>query len=343
MATLSQNYLSIIDVVKRAGPNGEGAADILEILNDTSQDILSDFHFMECNKGAEHMHTIRMALPTLAWGALYKGITQSKSEVQNVTDTTGFVEALSTVDTRVLELAGDKESAIRAMESKSFLEAMSQELVKSLFYYDNATDAKHPKGLGARFGALATSGAGNQIVDAGGTGSDNTSIWLATWGDDAVCALYPKGTNAGITQTDKGEQRVLDASGNPYYVKEELIKANLGYSVKDYRKVARVANIDASDLAAGSVDVYKFLRQAYYKLQGRRSMKVADQKATGRTVMYANRDVIEALDAAATNATTGDNFTRLRYMEVEGKEVMAYRNIPIRECDALLNTEARVV
>jgi len=30
-------------------------------------------------------------------------------------------------------------------------------------------------------------------------------------------------------------------------------------------------------------------------------------------------------------------------MEIEGKEVLTYRGIPIRETDALVNTEARVV
>lgn len=340
MSTLTQNYLDIVDVLKRSGT---GADQIIEMMNDTSADILTDWRWMECNKGATHMHTIRMSLPELQWGMLYKGIQNSKSDVQNVEDNTGFVEALCSVDTRVLELAGDKEGQIRSSESRSFVEAMSQELVKALFYHDTATDAKLPKGLSARFGALANSGAGNQIVDAGGTGSDNTSIWLSEWSDSGICALYPQGTNAGITQEDKGEQRVTDESGAAYYVKEELIKSHLGFAVKDYRKVSRIANIDASELAAGNVDLYKFLRQAYYKLHGRRASKVSEQENTGRTVMYANTDVIEALDALATNAGTGDNFTRLRWMEVEGKEVMAYRNMAIRETDVLLNTEARVV
>jgi len=59
--------------------------------------------------------------------------------------------------------------------------------------------------------------------------------------------------------------------------------------------------------------------------------------------IYCNRDVLEALDALATNAGASDSFVRLKPMEIEGKEVMAYRGIPIRESDAVLNTEARVV
>lgn len=339
MTTLTQSHLSLVDDLKRRGATG--AYTIIELLNDTSQDILTDFMYMECNDGTKHTHGIRTGLPSLSWGALYEGIPQSKSTTQQVTDTTGFVEGLSKVDTRLLKLANDK-NALRASESRPFVEAMAQELVTALFYHNSATDARRPKGMSARFGQLANSGAGNQIVDAGGTGSDNTSIWFMEWSDHGCCALYPQGTEAGITQEDKGEQRVTDDNGHPYYVMEELIQAHMGFGVKDWRRISRVANIDVSELRAGNVDIYRFVRQAYYKLHSRRVSKVRDQSSTGNLVMYANKDVIEAMDAIGTNSGASDNFIRLRPMEIQGKEVMSYRNIPIRETDALINTETRV-
>lgn len=340
MATLTQTYLTLADDIKRRG--GDGAYNIIEMLNDTSQDILTDFMWMECNDGTKHTHTIRTGLPSVAWGALYEGIPQSKSSTQQVDDTTGFVEALASVDKRVLDLAKDKNK-LRASESRPFVEAMAQELVTAMFYHNSATNARLPKGLGARFGKLANSGAGNQIVDGGGVGSDNTSIWFVEWSDQGVCALYPEGTAGGIKQEDKGEQRVTDADGNPYYVAEELIKAHLGFAVKDWRRVSRIANIDVSDLQAGTVDIYGLLRKGYYKLHNRRVSKVRDQGATSNLVMYCNKDVLEALDAEGSNSGASDNFIRLRPMEIQGKEVMSYRGIPIRETDAILNTEARVV
>ena len=60
-------------------------------------------------------------------------------------------------------------------------------------------------------------------------------------------------------------------------------------------------------------------------------------------MIYCNRDVLEALDRLATNAGSSDNFTRLKPMEIQGEEVLTYRGIPIRETDALVNNEARVV
>ena len=78
------------------------------------------------------------------------------------------------------------------------------------------------------------------------------------------------------------------------------------------------------------------MRQAYYQNWGRRN-------AMGKQAIYCNRDVMEALDALATNAGASDSFIRLRPMEIQGEEVLSYRGIPIREVDAIVNTETRVV
>jgi hypothetical protein len=333
MATLGSTYLNLIDVLKRQ-ENGEQVATVIELLKQQNG-ILDDAVALECNMGAAHRHTIRTGLPSVSWGMLYKGTPQSKSTTQQVDDTTGFVEAMSAVDTRLLDLTPNP-AALRLSEATAFLEAMNQEMASGVFYHDTATTPEKFKGLSARYSTLGGAGAGNQIVDAGGTGSDNTSVWFVTWGDNFTHLLYPKGSKAGVQREDMGKQRVTDSDGNPFYVQEEKFTWHIGMAVRDWRYNARIANIDVSNLQAGSVDIYKWMRKAFYKLQTRRV-------AGGRQAIYCNREVLEALDAAGTNAGASDNFTRLRPMEIEGKEVLSYRGIPIRETDALLNTESRVV
>lgn len=342
MPSLTQSTLSMVDNYKSTDGMGR-YIDVIETMNDTSQDIMDDWSWMPCNSGTKHTRSIRTGLPSSSWGALYEGIPQSKADKQTVDDTTGFVRSLATVDKVQLDLYADNEVAIRAAEARAHIESMAQELVRSMFYYDPATNVRHPKGLGARFGKKATSGAGAQIIDAGGTGSDNTSIWMVEWGYDGLSVIYPKGTVGGIQRENKGQQRVLDANGNPYYVEEELFSAHVGFSLGDWQRVSVIRNIDVSDLMAGNVDLYRWMRKAYYKLKSRRVNKVMDQSAPGRLAVYANRDVLEALDALGTNAGASDNFTRLRPMEIQGKEVLTYRGMPLRETDAILNTEARVV
>ena len=328
MATIGATYFDLIDLYKSQNPDGT-TADVIEMLMEMNP-VLEDALAVECNNGTKHLTTVRTGLPSVAWGKLYQGIAQSKSGTAQVEDTTGFVEALSTIDTRLLDLSGN-EGAVRLSEAQSFLEAMNQEVAATLFYGNTASAPEEFMGLAPRYNDLSAAN-GNNIIDAGGAGADNTSIWFVTWGDMQTSLLYPKGTQAGIQRTDKGEQRVTDGSGNAYYVKEELFRWNIGLSVRDWRYNVRIANIDVSNMAAGSVALYTFMRKAYYKMQSRRV-------PGGRQAIYCNRDVLEALDALAFNQGSSDNYTRLKPMEIEGKEVLTYRGIPIRETDALLNTE----
>jgi len=332
MAVLGSSFVDLIDVYKMQDGKGQYIP-IIEMLTEMNP-MLDDAIAVECNKGTTHLHTVRSGLPSVAWGKLYAGIPNSKSGSAQVEDTTGFVEGLSTIDKRLLELSAN-EGAVRLSEAQAFLEAMSQEVQEKLIYGNTATDPEEFMGLAPRFNDT-TAANGGQIVKAGGVGADNTSIWFVTWGDNQCNLLYPKGTKAGVSREDMGNQRVLDGSGNAYYAMEEKFTWNVGLAVKDWRYVSRIANIDVSEMAAGSVALYDFMRKAYYKLQNRRV-------AGGKMAIYCNRDVLEALDALATNAGSSDSFVRLKPAEIEGKEVLTYRGIPIRETDAILNTEDLVV
>jgi len=331
MATIGNTFVDLIDVYKSQDPKGQ-IAPVIEMLSEMNP-VLDDAIAIECNQSTKHLHTVRTGLPEVTWGKLYQGIQQSKSTKAQVTDTTGFVEGLSTIDKRLLELSKNP-AALRLSEAQAYLEAMNQEVSTKLFYGNTASDPEEFMGLAPRFNDKSASN-GGQIIDAGGTGADNTSIWFVTWGDNQCNLLYPEGTQAGVKREDKGEQRLTDGSGNAYYGMEEMFTWHVGLAVKDWRYVSRIANVDVSDMAAGTVQLYDFMRKAYWKLQSRRV-------AGGKMAIYCNRDVMEALDALNTNAGASDNFTRLKPMEIEGKEVITYRGIPLRETDALLNTEAQV-
>lgn len=338
MATLGTTYLNIIDQMKKGG---DGKYEIVEALHRLSP-FMQDANVLSCNMGTKHKHAIRSGLPTVTWGALYQGIPQSKSQITEVEDTTGFVEGLSSVDKRLVELYGDKARQMRMSEGMAFLEAMAQEVESSIWYSDVRVNGKKFHGLGPRYNTLANP----CVVGGGGTGSDNTSIWMVTHGDGQTSVIVPEGMSAGVKQEDMGEQRVLDANGNPFYVLEEKFEQHIGIAVKDWRYTGRIANIDVSDALAGNVDLYRLLTSLFYKLQGRRHYKMgADgQPSQGRTVIYMNRTMLEVLDnlAHARGGTAINDALRLKPMELQGQEVLSWRGVPIRETDALLNTEAAI-
>ena len=333
MATIGNTYLQLIDVFKRQGANGEVSAAIIEMLSKINP-ILQDLPIIECNQGASHLTTIRTGLPTATWTQLYKGVQPTKSTTAQVTDTTGKLEAWAEVDSRLIEIAGAGAGALRLSEATSFLEAMSEEMVSTLFYGNQGTDPEEFTGLAPRFNS-STAVNGNQIVKAGGSGSDNTSIWMCVWGPNTGHGIYPKGTMGGLSREDLGIETTKDASGGLYRVYRDKFAWDMGLTIRDWRYFARICNIDVSNVAAGSVPLFTYLRQAFYKLRQR-------EVIGGTAVIYCNSQILEALDALATNSGTTDNYTRLSYREIEGGEVLTYRGIPIRQCDAILNTEALV-
>lgn len=331
MATIGNSFIGLVDVYKSKGTNGE-LLPVIEMLNQINP-ILDDMVTVECNSGASHLTSVRGGLPTSTWGKLYKGVPNSKSSRVQVTDTTGFLEAMSTVDERLLTLAGENGNALRLSEAKAHLEGMSQTMATSLFYANDLEAPEQFMGLAPRFND-STAPNGGQIINGGGSGSDNTSIWIVGWGENTCHGLYPKGTAAGVKREDKGSQRVTDSDNNPYYVKEEMFTWHNGVSVRDWRYVVRIANIDVSAMLAGDVDLYALLRKAFYKFEGRRRKDTAV-----RPVIYCNSDVAQMLDALGSNSGAADSYVRLKPMEIQGKEVETYRGIPVREVDALINTE----
>ena len=87
------------------------------------------------------------------------------------------------------------------------------------------------------------------------------------------------------------------------------------------------------------------MTDTYYRLQGRRNNKIKNggMVSMGRTVIYMNRTMLNVLDQLATNRGASDNFIILRPTEIEGREVMTWRGMPIRETDAIIDNEALVV
>lgn len=333
MSTIGNTYLTLADVFKRTDADKQIAA-IIELLAQDNP-ILQDMIVKECNDGTTHLTTVRTGIPEATWRMLYQGVQPTKSTTAQVRDATGMIEAWSEIDEKLVRMTQDS-AGLRLSEAQAFLEGLNQGVATTMFYGDQATSPAKFTGLAPRFNKLANSGSGAQIVDAGGTGSDNTSIWFVVWGENTVHGLYPKGSKAGITREDKGKQTKTNPDGSILDVVREKFQWDIGLSVRDYRYVAPIRNIDVSDVQAGTVNLYNFMRKAYYKLKQRRVMG-------GRAAIYLNTDMMEALDALATNNGTTDNFVRLTRKEIEGEEVLTYRGIPLRESDALLNTEARVV
>lgn len=328
MAVKGTTALTLADWGKRIDSGGK-VDTIIELLSQ-SNPILQDMPFVEGNLPTGHKTTVRSGLPTATWRLLNYGVQPSKSTTVQVTDTVGMLETYAEVDKSLADLNGNT-SEFRLSEDRAFLEAMNQQMAQTLFYGDTSVNPQQFMGLSSRYSDLS---AGNKqnIIDAGGTGTDNMSIWLVVWGENTVHGIFPKGQKAGLQMEDKGQQTLEDANGGKYEGYRTHYKWDNGLSLRDWRYVVRIANIDVSDLSdpAAAANIAKLMVKALHRIPNR---------GMGRPVFYMNRTAGQALDTQASEKSA----LAISVKETEGEWWTAFRGVPIRETDALLETEARVV
>lgn len=347
MAVVGSTALTYADWAKRLDPNRRIAA-IVELLSQTNE-ILLDMLVVEGNLPTGHKTTVRTGLPSSAWRLLNYGVPTSKSTTAAVIDTAGMLEAESQIDVALANLNGNTPE-FRLSESKAFLESMNQTMAQTLIYGNTGINPERFLGLAPRFNTVntATAQTAANVIDAGGVGSDNTSIWIVTWGVDTVHGFFPQGSQAGLDHQDKGEWRVYDANNNPYWAFVDHYKWDLGLSVRDWRYCARIANIDVSDLSTvNAANLINALIRALRRLPttpvSAGPVQTSDapsiQGQMGQTVIYCNRTVSTFLDLQATNKTN----VLLSLGEFNGRPVTKFRGIPVRTVDAILNTETRLV
>lgn len=333
MAIKGSNVLTLTDWAKRLDPDGK-TPKIVELLAQTNE-ILDDMLFMEGNLAVGHRVTVRTGLPTVYWRLLNKGVQPSKSHTAQVDESAGMLEAWSEVDKDLAMLNGNT-GEFRLSEARAFIEAMNQEMASTLFYGNSSISPEEFNGLAIRYSSLSAANAQN-VVDAEGTGSDNSSVYLVCWSDQTVFGIFPKGSKAGLIQEDHGETTIENAggvSGARMRALVERFQWKLGVVLKDWRYVVRIANIDISNLVSdvGAANLTKQMIKAIHRIP---NLKM------GKCAFYMNRSVAEYLDIQRlAGVSAGGGIT---YENVDGKMTYMFRGIPIRICDALLESEARVV
>jgi len=201
MDTTGNVALNLADIAKRMDPNSSPAR-IIELLNQTN-DVLKEMSWIEGNLPTGHRSTVRTGLPAPTWRLLNGGVAPSKSTTAQIDEACGMLEAFSTLDVDVAKLSTDVE-ATRLSEAMAFLEGMNQEMAKTLIYGDTSVNPEKFLGLAPRFNTISGAVNGVNVISGGGSGSDNTSIWLVVWGPNTVTGIYPKGSDAGIYHEDIG-------------------------------------------------------------------------------------------------------------------------------------------
>lgn len=331
MATLSVTNPTLLDLAKASDPDGS-IADVVEILNETNE-ILDDMTWMEGNLQTGHRTTIRSGLPAPTWRKLYGGVQPNKGRTVQVTDNCGMLEAYAEVDKALADLNGNT-AAFRLLEDRAHIEGINQELADTLFYGNESTEPEAFTGLSPRFNSTTADNAENLILG-GGAGADNASIWLIVWGPNTCHGIVPKGSRAGLQVTDKGQVTIedVDGAGGRMEAYRTHYRLDAGLSVRDWRYIVRVCNIDKSALtkdASSGADLPDLMFQA---------MNQIPNLNMGRAAFYMSRNTMSFVRRQVANATSGSTLT---IENVGGKMVTSFQGIPMRRVDALAADEALV-
>jgi hypothetical protein len=245
MGANSVLYLTAADWAKRLDPQGN-TADIVELLSQTNE-VLEDMTFMECNNLTSHEITQRTGLPAVYYRQLNAGVLPSKSTTAQVVEGTSILECFSQVDCDIVD-KNKNPKKFRLTEALAHIEAMNQRQATTLFYGNAGTAPEEFTGLATRYSSL-TAGNASNVINAGGLGSDNASIYLVTWGDTVCSGIFPTGTKVGMKHVDNGKVLIQNANGvtgallNMYV---DQWKWDMGLALPDWRGVNEAAPLKSS-------------------------------------------------------------------------------------------------
>jgi hypothetical protein len=310
--------LTLAEWTKRIDKNGK-AAKIAELLLQ-SNDILEDAVFLEANEVTHHRTTVRTGLPSPTWRKLNYGVQSTVSSTKQVDDVIGMLEARSEIDEKQARLGGDVKGQ-REIEDSAHIESMGQTMAQTLIYGDTDVDPEKFLGLAARYPYTDTP----NVVNAGGSGDDLTSIYIVNWSPNTVFGTFPKGSKAGLVHNDKGLEAIADSAGGKFYAYVSQYQWDMGLVVRDWRYVVRVCNIETSG-SSNIIDADLIMD----------AMNTLPMNRMGKTAIYANKVAIGQIRKAAYN----NSLLSLSVDEAFGGPVYKIWGIPIRQVDQILNTES---
>lgn len=333
MATINQNALTLQDWRSRTNPDGM-IADIVEVLAQ-SNDILKDMTFMEGNLPTGIVTTQRTSIPTPGIRRINQGVPYTKSTTKQIVDTVTCFEDRSKVDVKLLALQKDPMK-FRFSEDLAHVAGFGNTIAYNVIYGEtNADNPDQFNGFDVRhryFGNETDPTAeGYTTLNAGGSGSSVTSIYLVNWGDTTCTGVFPENGSAGLTKKDLGEQTVKDADGNEYEAMVTRWTWDVGLTIRDYRAVGAIRNIDTALFkSATSTQKQTFIENI---------IRVHDRMRNPNAIMYCSRSAYTLLKLALLDKN--NVHVELRTLE-NGLRDLYVDGMPVRKLDCIKETESKL-
>lgn len=319
------------DIEKTRNPDGTGAK-IAEVLKKKCP-ILEYVTWQEGNLPTGHRVTTETGIPSIGYRAFNEGVETGKFTAGQYDEVCGLMEGHSQLDVKLAELHGSS-AEYRMQTDMRFMRAFKQEFETGFIYNSTAASPRKFNGLAPRYNSLSGAYA-RQVVDssvAGGTGNDQTSMWLICFSPETVFCFTGKGMVSGIQHEDMGIQMVPDEAGNRFRAYESVWNWTVGVCVADYEAVVRIANIDTGSIVGTGHLLLDDMDTAWFRLR---------DPEMGRCVWVCNRTVAEFLHKQAKDSVTSSTLSIQEDM-ITGRRMTHYMGAPVVISDAILSTEAPI-
>jgi len=318
--------ITLVELAHRKDPSGN-LATIAEVLAENST-IMQDAPWTEANDTYSHKIVRRSSLPSGTWRTLNKGVTVESSQTREFTEGIGMLEAYAETDVEIVN-AAPNPAAFRMQEASAFMEGMAQTFSDAFFYGNSNTDPEKFSGLDVRTNALAAT---TNVIGAGGTGSDLTSIYIVQWGLNEVFMVYPKGSTVGLSHQDMGEVTVTSATSTrpqtaQYQAYRDHFQMKAGLVLKNPWSIARLANIEST----GTSNIFD--EDDVITLCNRMPREGAG------SVLYVNATVKTQMEIALKDKANV-NYTADSGEGLAGVPMLRFRGMPIRKNDSITITES---
>ncbi|MDE2107016.1 MAG: hypothetical protein KGL39_57950, partial [Patescibacteria group bacterium] len=175
------SWPTIVDAASRTDPNGDIPV-IAEMMSQHNA-IAGDLPYKEASEMAGHTFVFRSSIPTGSFRQYNQGTPYGKSTTAKARVGMAMLRGYSQIDRDLANHTGNAQR-FRETEDMAFLEGMGQTIVQTLIYGNVASDPTQFTGLATFYNTINTATSQNaaNVIDAGGSGADNTSMWLVGWG-----------------------------------------------------------------------------------------------------------------------------------------------------------------
>lgn len=327
--------LSMMDIARLTGADKKYLP-IIEIMN-KSNPIVEDLLSIQANSGMVHEMAVRTSLPHGTFRMFYQGTPTEKSTTAQIRESCSLLETNAIMDKALIDIHANRGN-IMLSQSKAFIEGLGQTQARTIFYGNSSINPNEYRGLATRYDRIELNDTDSpfyNVIDAGGTGDNLSSMWIISFGADKIHGIYPTGSVSGLQHIDMPMDYAYDSTGKKFLAYRQHYSWRWGLAVPDWRYAVRIANVDIASLQTAGTSAYSgpdlgnIVWDAIERLPN-----------DGRdgTFIYCSPKVWTAFQKMAANKFN----LALSLQEWNGRILPAVNSMMLKRCDAILEHEAHV-